>query len=692
MNRSRFHISFISGRCRAGLLIGYLVVSWWSAASWADPVQPSANDRYITFSVAQLLLREHLSEHDLDDEISQRCLDTFLKSLDPWKVYFYQSDIDAFRKRRNDLDDMARKGDVTFAHTVFKTYLQRIDERVKVIDALLAAEHDFTVDEEMIIDREEARWPQTASEARNKWRRRIKYDLLVLKTDEIEGQKARDKLRRRYHSIAKRAHQTSREELLEMYLTSLTTSFDPHTSYLSAGSLENFEIMMRLELDGIGASLQDEDGYTVVRKIVPDGAADKDGRLQIEDKIVGVGQDTEGEIVDTVDMKLTDVVKMIRGERGTVVRLEIIPGDGSKRKTIAITRARIELKDSEAHAAVFEAGAKTDGNPYKIGVIKLPSFYMDMEGFRRGDPNFKSATRDVRKILDGFLADGIDAVILDLRLNGGGSLIEAINLTGLFIDTGPVVKVKGRPDSGGDATPRLHEDFDPGTAWAGPLVVLTDKFSASASEIYAGAMQDYHRGLIVGDKSTHGKGTVQSLVNLGRQMFRGLPNPPAIGALKITMQQYYRPNGDSTQNRGVLADIELPSLKTHLDIAEADLDYSVAFDKVEPLEFRQYNYINPTIRDQLRRLSEQRRSGNEEFRRVLKKIARYKQQKAKKTVTLHEEKFLAERAELNAERQQEKTLKELNDFDAAKIKRDYYMDEALAITVDYLKLQQVAKR
>jgi carboxyl-terminal processing protease len=672
------------------LLLGLLAISLLCPLLWADPVGPSANDRYITRSVASLLLRDHLSKDDLNDEKSQRCLKTFLKSLDPWKVYFYQSDVDAFLKRQNDLDDMARKGDISFAYEVFQVFLKRIDERVKLVDELLAAQHDFTANEELISDRDMVQYPKTESEARDRWRKRIKYDLLVLKADGTQGDEAKEKLRRRYHSFDKRMHQTDGEELLEMYLTSLTSSFDPHTSYMSPSTLENFEIMMRLQLDGIGASLQAVDGYTVVKKIIPGGAADKQGELKVEDKIVGVGQGTDGEIVDTVDMKLSDVVKIIRGKRGTVVRLQVIPGDGGKQKTINITRAMIELKDSEAQSAVFETGVKPDGKPYKIGVIKLPSFYMDMEGARNGNPDFKSTTRDVQMLLEQFKANGVDAVILDLRENGGGSLTEAINLTGLFIDEGPVVQVKGRLSDEGDARITPYNDLNPGAAWSGPLIVLTSKFSASASEILAGAVQDYHRGLIVGDASTHGKGTVQSLTDLGQRLFR-IPNAPPLGALKITMQQFYRPNGESTQKRGVVPDIELPSLTSHLDVGEADLDYPIEFNKVDGLEYKKLDQVNKPLLDRLRELSKKRCESSKDFGDVLKNINRYKEQKAKKTITLNEEKFLKERAELNAEKEEEKTLEKMNDAGMNASKRDYYLDEALAITVDYLNLHQVAK-
>jgi len=663
----------------AGLLAGVPV------AVWAEPTAPTASDRQVTLAVTWLLRRDHLLRRPLDDEISRRCFKLFLKTLDPAKLYFYQSDVDRFRQRENDLDDLAKKGNVDFAYEVFRTFLQRVDERVQMVDQLLAMQHDFTVDEQMLVDREKAVYPKTRAEAFELWRKRIKYDLLVLKVDGVEGQEAIEKLQKRYHSFARRMHQTDGEELLEMYLTSLTSSFDPHTTYMSPSTLENFEIQMRLELEGIGAALRSEDGYVVVQKIIPGGAADKQGELHVGDKIVGVGQGEDGEIVDAVDMKLTDVVKMIRGPRGTVVRLEVISAKNQQRKIIKITRAKIELKDSEAQSKIFEVQGRPGGGVYRIGVIDLPSFYMDMEGARRGLPDFKSTTRDVRRILEDFNRQQVDAVVLDLRRNGGGSLTEAINLTGLFIPEGPVVQVK---DADGNVRP--YSDLDPAMVWKGPLVVLTSKFSASASEILAGAIQDYGRGLVVGDPATHGKGTVQSLLDIGRQLFQ-IPNATSLGALKITMQQFYRPSGDSTQKRGVLADIELPSLTAHMDVAEADLDYAIEFDRVEPAEFERLGYVDAALTQELRRRSAQRIARSEDFQKVLRNIARYEEQKAKDFVTLNEEKFLQERAELNADKEEEKTLEQFNETDVERIERDYYLDEVFAITVDYMNLRQVAQ-
>jgi len=654
-------------------------------AVWADPEEPSRADRQITRTVAGHLSKGHLLDRELDDEISERCLGIFLKTLDPWKVYFYQSDIDTFTEHQDELDDMIRNGDVSFAYTVFKVFLQRVDERVALVEEILAGPFDFTSDETMVSDRDLARYPRTYADARDQWRKRIKYELLMLKADDTEGQEALDKLKQRYTSLKRRMHQTDEEELLEMYLTSMSSSFDPHTSYMSPSTLKNFEIAMKLELEGIGASLQSVDGFTVVKKIITGGAADKDGRLHVEDKIVGVGQGEDGEIVDTVDMKLKDVVDLIRGKKGTIVRLEVIPVDDPNREIIDITRAKIELTDSEAQGKVFDCGRKSDGQPYRVGVIDLPSFYMDMDRARAGDPDYKSTTRDVRRILEGFKVGGVDAVILDLRRNGGGSLTEAINCTGLFIDEGPVVQVK---DAKGRITP--YHDLEPGTVWAGPLIVLTSKFSASASEILAGAIQDYHRGLIVGDHSTHGKGTVQSLMDLGKRLFP-VAASPEMGALKITMQQFYRPSGASTQKKGVEADLELPSLTTHLDVSEADLDYPIEFDTVERLAFNPVDQVSQAMCDQLKRASEMRLTQSEDFQRVQKQIARYLEQKERKYVTLNEEKFLKERAELNAEKEEERALEDAANPEMSTIERDYYLDEAMAIMVDYLNLRQVAK-
>ena len=642
--------------------------------------KPGPNDRQIALAVRSYLEREHFLRHPIDDEIAGRWFTTFLEILDPWKLYLQQSDVDAFAQKRNQLDDLVKRGDVSFAYEVFNRFLERVDARLPMIERLVTGTHDFTRQESIVTDREAATWAKSEAEAEDNWRKRIKYDLLVQKMEKTPPEEAKDKLLRRYRGFAKRMHQMTADELLETFLTALTSSLDPHTSFMSPGTQENFAIAMRLQLDGIGAQLKGEDGYTTIVELTPGGAADRDGRLKKKDRVVGVGQGAEGEMVDVVDMNLNEVVKLIRGKRGTIVRLKVIPVGETAPKIYDITRDKIELKDAEARGEVIEEGRKPDGSPWKIGVINLPSFYMDMDGARQGQADYKSSTRDCRRLIDEFRRQGVDCIALDLRSNGGGSLPESISLTGLFIDTGPVVQIK-------DADKRVqqYDDLDPGVAWDGPLVVLTNKFSASASEIVAGAIQDYRRGLVIGDKATHGKGTVQSLLDLGRQLFQRLPNAPSLGAIKITMQQFYRPLGASTQLEGVKSDVELPSITTHLPVGESDLDHAIAFDKVPPATFQASGRVTDDMLRALRERSAARISRSEDFSKVQKDIAQYEKRKQEKTISLVEAEFERQWNEGKAADDEEKKLEEEMETQRRPIvKRDFYFNEAMNVTTDYL--------
>jgi len=652
-----------------------------AAAVVAGAPKPGTNDRHIAVAVRRHLEREHFLRQPIDDAIARRWFDTFLEALDPMKVYFLQSDVDAFAARRDQLDDLVKRGDVGFAYEVLERFLQRVDERLPLIERLIVQEHDFTAPETIVIDRKATRWARDAAEAEDVWRRRIKYDLLVQRMEKTPPDEAKDKLQRRYRSFAKRMHQMTADELLETFLSSLTSSFDPHTSFMSPDTLKNFEIGMKLELDGIGAQLKGEDGYTTIVELTPGGAADKDGRLKAKDRVVGVGQGNEGEIVDVVDMNLNEVVRLIRGKRGTVVRLKVVPVGETAPKVYDITRAKIELKDAEARGEVIEHGAKADGTPWRIGVINLPSFYMDMAGAQQGQADYKSSTRDCRRLLDQFREQGVDGVVLDLRNNGGGSLPEAIKLTGLFIDRGPVVQIKDA-----DHQVRPYDDTEAGVSWEGPLVVLTNKFSASASEILAGAIQDYQRGIIVGDEATHGKGTVQSLLDLGRQLFQRFDNAPSLGAIKITMQQFYRPSGASTQLEGVKSDVVLPSLTTHLPVGEGDLDHAIPFDRVQPARYTAVDRVSAALVERLRERSESRVEGRKEFAKLADDVARYQRRKDEQTISLVEAEFERQWNEGKAADDEEKKLQEL---DASQkrpvVRRDYWFDEAMNVTVDYLQ-------
>ena len=643
--------------------------------------KPGANDRHIAVAVRRYLEREHFLRHPIDDEIARRWFGAFLEALDPMKVYFLQSDVDAFAQKRDALDDLVKRGDVTFAYEVLERFLQRVDQRLPLIERLVDEPHDFTKQETIIVDRDATAWAQSEAEAEDVWRRRIKYDLLVQQMEKTPADEAKDKLRRRYASFAKRMHQMTADELLETYLSSLTSSFDPHTSFMSPGTLENFEIGMRLQLDGIGAQLKAEDGYTTIVELTPGGAADRDGRLKAKDRVVGVGQGPEGDIVDVVDMNLNEVVKLIRGKRGTIVRLKVIPVGETAPKIYDITRAKIELKDAEARGEIVEHGTKADGAPWRFGVINLPSFYMDMAGAQQGQAEYKSSTRDCKRLLDEFRQKGVDCVVLDLRNNGGGSLPEAIKLTGLFIDTGPVVQIKDA-----DKQVRPYDDVDPGVSWDGPLVVLTNKFSASASEILAGAIQDYRRGLLIGDEATHGKGTVQSLLDLGRQLFQRFDNAPSLGAIKITMQQFYRPSGESTQREGVKSDVQLPSITNHLPVGESDLDHAIAFDKVPQAEFTPVNRVTEALVGELRARSAGRVEKNDEFVKLRDDIARYERRRKEKTISLEAAEFERQWNEGKAAEDEEKKLEELEGQKRPVVRRDFYFNEALDVAVDYLRL------
>ena len=680
---------------------------------------PTVSQVEVSELVSKMLEQVHLSKHKLNDEIADRAFKLYIEGLDPTKSYFLKEDITAFNQLKDKIDDNVRTGDYSIGLTIFKKFLKRVEARTQLALELIDQDQDYSIDEEMVTDPDLIDYAATDQEIRERWRKRIKYSLLVLRVSEKEAiekeakeaeekkangeevpkPKKRDspqeQLRKRYRSFTRRMHQMDTEDIAERYLTSITSSFDPHTSYMSKRTFDNFIILMELELEGIGATLQaTDDGYTVVKNIVDAGAAAKQGDLKVEDKIVAVGQGEEEtganadpdliakhngpSLVDVTGMKLDDVVAMIRGKAGTTVRLSVISKDDSA-KVVVIVREKIKLEDSAAHGEIFEAGKKQDGSPAKIGVIELPSFYASLDPTQEG----RSTTDDVRKILNEFNSKDVDGLVLDLRKNGGGSLEEAINCTGLFIDRGPVVQVKNL-----FGAVRALNDDRPGMTWQKPVVVLTSKFSASASEILAGAVQDYQRGLVVGDTTTHGKGTVQSLRGLS-DFITGVPNAEnEHGALKITTSQFYRPNGDSTQKRGVLSDIVLPSFTDKMEnITEADLDYPVDFDRVPSAKFENLSLIDPAIIKSLTENSNKRMKESEEFQEEIRRIEKYVEQKNRKTVSLNEEKFLARRKELSAEKEDEELIKDQIENDN-KIERDFYLDEVLKITSDYMKMLQ----
>ncbi len=657
------------------------------------------NEKLVSQFVWQMMERNHLSKHAVDDEISQRAFDKYIKSLDPTKAYFRQSDLDDFGNWKTQLDDQMKAGDYSAAFQIFDRFVQRVDEKTKMALQLVDEKHDFTTNDEMIVDPDLATYAKTDAEAREMWRKRIKYSLLTLrgrdenpsneKSDANSKLDPKEILRKRYQSFQRRVHQMDRVDVVEQYVSSITGSFDPHTTYMSSKTFDNFMIQMNLELDGIGATLQgSEDGYTVIKSLVSGGAAANQGGLKIEDKIAAVAQgDEQGrnadanlvrehgtDFVDATGMNVDDVVDMIRGQAGTIVRLSVLSEDESGLHTISIVREKIQLEDRAARGEIFEDGKKSDGSPNRIGVLELPMFYA---GINEDGSAGRSTTTDVRRILDDFNRKNVDALVLDLRNNGGGSLKEAVDCTGLFIDAGPVVQVK---DSYGKI--EVLNDTDRGVAWNKPMVVLTSKFSASASEILAGAIQDYRRGLIVGDSTTHGKGTVQTLMNIGQAVTGRRDAPNDFGALKITIQQFYRPNGDSTQLRGVLADIVLPSVTDKMDVSESDLDYPVDFDHIRPANYRTIPMTSSQLVDLLSERSASRRNSSDEFQKQRGNISKYVENKDLKSVSLNEAKFLARRKQLSADSDEDKAIAE--QMSTNEIQRNFYLDEVLHITSDYV--------
>ena len=564
--------------------LGPFVLTFLCSGALAIPVEPltaTKNQSATTIEIVKTLAERHYRNQPLDDKMSGRYLDQYIDTLDPGKVYFFASDLDEFNKQRFNFDDDLRKGKLTTSFAIFDRYRQHMNSRLEwLIDELISedAEFVFDGDDVLYIDRSEADAPKDKAEADNLWRKRLTSSLLSLKLADKTVAEAKDTLLRRYKQQLKRLKQQDSADAFEVMINSLAMLYDPHTSYLSPRTLENFNINMSLSLEGIGAVLQSEDDFTKVVKLVAKGPADKQGDLKVSDKIISVGQGVDGELVDVVGWRLDEVVKLIRGPKETVVRLEVIPAKAGVRATsevIKINRGKVKLEDQAAQKAVFELSNGKE--VYRLGVIDIPAFYMDFDAFSRRDPNFKSTTRDVLKLLAELKQEKVDGIVLDLRNNGGGSLQEATTLTDLFVDPGPVVQIR-------QTTQKIsrHHISKARAQYRGPLVVLINRFSASASEIFAGAIQDYGRGIIIGDQS-FGKGTVQSLAPLKE------------GRLKITESKFYRISGDSTQHRGVIPDVVFPTMVDKEDVGESSYDTALPWDQIHAVPHSQYFDIDQWV-------------------------------------------------------------------------------------------------
>jgi carboxyl-terminal processing protease len=619
---------------------------------------PGANDSAITRMVAQMLVTSHFSRLPLDERVASQFLERYLDSLDPMRLHFTQEDLADFQSYRRSLHELIREGDLTPAHEVYRRFLRRLEQRVAYVrDLLNAGEFDFATDERYNLNRRKEEHPGNLEEARRLWHKHLRHEILQEKLNEEPMPEILHKIGRRYVRLLKTFKEYEHGDVFEIYLSSLAHIFDPHSSYLGKSSLDAFRIGMNLSLFGIGALLQSEDGYCKIKSLVPNGPADKSQQIKENDRIIAVAQG-DGEPEDVVDVPLNKVVNMIRGPKGTEVRLTIIPADAadpSVRRVVTLVRDEIPLEDQEAKARLIDMPVE-DGKKLRVGVIDLPSFYASFDPNDRKEP--RSTTVDVAKLLRKLKRESVEGIILDLRRNGGGSLEEAINLTGLFIKEGPIVQVK---DPSG--TVMVDSDTDDSILYDGPLIVLTSRLSASASEILAGALQDYGRALIVGDSSTYGKGTVQSLMRLEPYM-RGFRSAGDPGALKVTIRKFYRASGASTQLKGVVPDIVLPSVNNHLEVGEAALENALAWDVISSARYTPVNRIEPILED-LQERSKERIEQDPDFVYVYEDIEQVKKALADRSVSLNLEQRLQEKREneeRNKLRREELKARPLPDF------------------------------
>jgi len=656
-----------------------------SSAATVD-FAPTERHARVARLVSSMFERSHYRQAPVNDPVSSLVLDRYLESLDGLRSYFTAADIEEFERYRYELDDAILEGKLEPAFEIFNRYQQRNRERMKFALAVLDKEPDFTIDESFEFDRRKAPWAKDSAELDELWRKRVKNDAISLMLADKTWPEAREVLQKRYERAAKRSEQVTADDVFEIFMNAFAHVFDPHSSYFSPRNSEEYRIQMSLSYEGIGASLQSLDDYVTIMEILPGGSAQQSGELKATDRIIAVGQGKSGEMVDVVGWRLDDVVALIRGPNGSFVRLLIQPGKAStdaKERVVTLPRTKITL---EAQAAKKELRTIERGDrKLRIGVITVPSFYQDYNARAAGEEEFRSTTRDVRKLLDQFKAEGgIDGLVLDLRENGGGHLSEAIGLVNLFVERGPVVQLR---ETGGRVEVLESEAEAP--AYDGPLTILVDRFSASASEIFAAAMQDYGRGVVIGQE-TYGKGSVQNLYPLDRY---AIGQDPGYGQLTVTIGMYYRVTGDSTQNRGVQPDVRLPSAIDTEEVGESSRDAALPWNRIRPAQFRREGTLAPVIAE-LQGLHEQRVGADPDYQHMLSEIATLEDMRKRKDVSLNLEKRRQERTalshgELMRENQRRAALGEdtLDDADDIKDLPDAILAEASQITADLVQVE-----
>jgi carboxyl-terminal processing protease len=675
-------IAVCAGAVGLAFLLGAAMTPPAAVPSSTTVLAPTEQENYVARRVSDIIAREHYRRAPLDDRLSSLILDRYLDAIDGGRSYFYASDIAEFEKYRYELDDAIKSGDVEPAFVIFRRYQQRNRERMDYAISLLDKKPDFDVDETFNFDREKEPWPTNAAEMNELWRKRVKNDALSLVTAGKQWPEVVDILRKRYEHVEKRLDQSKPEDVFEAFMNAFVLSLDPHSNYFSARNSEEYNIQMSLSYEGIGASLQLTDDYVTVIDVIAGGPAAVSGKLAANDRITAVGEGKDGELVDVIGWRLDDVVQKIRGPGGTVVRLQLLPAGaapGSPQKIVEFTRNRVSLEAQASHKAMRTVTA--NGREIKVGIITVPSFYQDYDASRAGAKDYRSTTRDVQRLITELRKDGAEVLIMDLRANGGGYLPEAESLTGLFINRGPVVQLR-------DTTGRIEVDDDPDPAifYNGPLIVLVDRFSASASEIFAGAIQDYGRGLIIGQQ-TYGKGTVQNAHPLNYTIFG---RKPELGQLNVTIGKYYRITGESTQDRGVTPDITLPSLIDVNEVGESTRDRALPWDHIEAATFKPEGDLKP-VTAVLQKLHDERTQNSADFKYLHEDISALDAMRAQKTLSLNLKTREAERKRQDNERLERenawreahgvkpvKSLEEIKDDAAAGI----ILDEAVQIAGD----------
>jgi carboxyl-terminal processing protease len=627
---------------KKSLILALLAVAFSTPAISLEPsstlrLAPSLEQAQTAYLSAQLLGRYHYKAQPLDDAMSEKIFDRYLKSLDPERLFFTQADVDSFADARTRLDDAIQTGNLAIPFAMFQRYEQRAVERLSAARELLKQGFDFTQKESYPYARDKAPWPRDDAEARDLWRKRAKNDWLRLKLAGKDDKTIRETLTKRYDNYLARTQRNKSDDVFQIFMNAYAMSIEPHTNYLGRSASDDFDISMRLSLMGIGAVLQERDEYITIRELVPGGPAAKSGKLAVGDRIVGVGQ-AEGSVTDVVGSRVDEVVKLIRGAKDTKVLLDILPADAGpdgKHKLVSLVRDKIKLEEQAAKKSVIKLGEGAATR--KVGVITLPAFYEDFEGRRRGDKEFRSASRDVARLIEELKKEKIDGLLIDLRSNGGGSLREAVDLTGLFIDKGPVVQQR-RPDG----KIGVESDENAGLAWDGPMAVLINRGSASASEIFAAALQDYGRAPIIGEPS-FGKGTVQTLINLDEVAKN---DKPKFGDLKMTVAQFFRINGGTTQLKGVTPDIRFPSITDPESYGESSYDNALPWIQIDAATFKPAGNLK-TVVPALQSRHQARIGKDKEFQLLLEDVAEIRRLRETKLISLNE-----------AERRKEKDTQE----------------------------------